>query len=49
MKKIKFTKEEKAQHRAEDKAWRDMIRRATVKGALILLTDWQTKTQANEL
>lgn len=49
MKKIKFTKEEKAQHRAEDKAWRDMIRRATAKGALVQLTDWQTKTQDNDI
>lgn len=43
MKKIKFTKEEKAQHRLEDKAWKDMIRRAIAKGALVSLTDWQLK------
>jgi hypothetical protein len=49
MKKIKLTKEQKAQHRLEDKAWKDMIRRAISKGALIEETNWQIKPQDDEV
>lgn len=36
MKKQKLTKEEKAELRRERKAWDDLIRRATIKGALVI-------------